>query len=46
MYYCTLYLGVLEHTPQISCQLFNLVCFLEYIFRERSLKKIYNTYLN
>ena len=23
----TLYLGVLEHTPQISCQLCNLVCF-------------------
>ena len=23
---CTLYLGVLEHTPQISCQLCNLVC--------------------
>ena len=22
-----LYLGVLEHTPQISCQLCNLVCF-------------------
>ena len=24
----TLYLGVLEHTPQISCQLCNLVCFV------------------
>ena len=23
----TLYFGVLEHTPQISCQLCNLVCF-------------------
>ena len=23
----TLYLEVLEHTPQISCQLCNLVCF-------------------
>ena len=23
----TLYLGVLEHTPKISCQLCNLVCF-------------------
>ena len=23
----TLYLGVLEHTPQISCQLCNFVCF-------------------
>ena len=45
MYYCALYLEVLEHTPQISCQLRNLVC-LAYIFRELSLKKIYNTYLN
>ena len=25
---CTLYLGVLEHTPQIYCQLCNLVCFV------------------
>ena len=24
----TLYLAVLEHTPQISCQLCNLVCFV------------------
>ena len=23
----TLYIGVLKHTPQISCQLCNLVCF-------------------
>ena len=30
LYYCTLYLGVLEHTPQNT--------FLEYIFRELSLK--------
>ena len=36
----TLYLGVLEHTPQISCQLCNLVSF-GHIFRELSLKKIY-----
>ena len=36
----TLYLGVLEHAPQISCQLCNL-CVLEHIFRELSLKKIF-----
>ena len=36
----TLYLGVLEHTPQICCQLCNW-CVLEHIFRELSLKKIY-----
>ena len=36
----TIYLGVLEHTPQISCQLCNLVC-LEHIFRDLSLTKIY-----
>ena len=42
----TLHLGVLEHTPHISCQLFNLVCFGAY-FRELSLKKIYiYIYLN
>ena len=38
----TLYLGVLEHTPQISRQLCNLVCFGAH-FRDIFLKKIYNT---
>ena len=48
MYYCALYLEVLKHTPQISCELYNLVCFskLAYIFHELSPKKFYNTYLN
>ena len=27
MYYFALYLGILEHTPQISCQLYSLMCF-------------------
>ena len=27
MYYCELSLEVLQHTPQISCHLCNLVCF-------------------
>ena len=36
----TLYLGVLEHTPHISCQLCNLVYFGAH-FRELSLKIIY-----
>ena len=45
MYYCAMYLGVLEHTPQIFCQLCKM-CVLAYIFCELSLKKIYNTYLN
>ena len=36
----TLYLGVLEHTPQISCQLCNLVCFGEH-YHKLFLKKIY-----
>ena len=36
----TLYLGVLEHTPQISRELCNLVCFGPH-FRDISLKKIY-----
>ena len=47
MYYCALYLEILEHTPQISCELCNLVCFLT-IFHELSPNKLYtcNTYLN
>ena len=27
MYYCALSLGVLEHTPQISCHMYDLVRF-------------------
>ena len=37
----TLYLGVLEQTPQISCQNCAISCVLEDIFRELFLKKIY-----
>ena len=40
MYYCALALGVLEHTPQISCHMYDLVRFGVYSFRELSLKKI------
>ena len=41
MYYCAQSLGVLQHTPQISCHLCDLVCFgVAYSFRELSLKKI------
>ena len=46
MYYCAQSLGVLQHTPQISCHLCDLVCFgVAYSFRELSPKKYYN-YLN
>ena len=43
MYYCAHYnLGVLEHTPQISCQLCNLVCFGAHSpCHDLSLTKIY-----
>ena len=44
MYYCALFLGVLQHTPQISCHC-AILCVLEYSFRELSLRKYYN-YLN
>ena len=42
MYYCALSLGVLEHTPQISCHLYDLVCFGVHVqfTRELSLKKL------
>ena len=43
MYYCAQSLGVLQHTPQISCHVCDLVCFgvpVAYSFRELSLKKI------
>ena len=39
MYYCALSLGVLEHTPQISCHL-GVLEYRLYSFRELSLKKI------
>ena len=41
MYYCALFLGVLQHTPQISCHLCDFLCFGVQFFRELSLKKIY-----
>ena len=45
MYYCALHLWVLEHTPHffVNCAIYYV---LVYIFRELSLKKIYNTLLN
>ena len=41
----TLYLGVLEHTPQIFCQLCNLVCFGPH-FRDISLNSFGFTILH
>ena len=39
MYYCALFLEVLQHTPHISCHLCDLACF-GVQFPEHSLKKI------
>ena len=44
MYYCTHYIGILEHTPQIMRLHVNSAIWcvnLEHIFRELSHKKMY-----
>ena len=46
MYYCALSLGVLQHTPQISCHLCDLVCFGVQFRTVNFLLRKYCNYLN